>query len=155
MRSGKQTLRTPSLRNLTWTLRSLRTKRMLQVKMGMETWKWAMLRTYQKGYPSSLQSRSPPRPRRRSPGAPEDFYKTNKALNDPRIKDKARQMRLNRIKKAINDIAIKNGISLILLCAMVIKNDTYIHERQLARIAELIIDGGLFFLISLFRRQYI
>ena len=64
-------------------------------------------------------------------------------------------MRLNRIKKAINDIAIKNGISLILLCAMVIKNDTYIHERQLARIAELIIDGGLFFLISLFRRQYI
>ena len=78
----------------------------------------------------------------KKPRGPRGFYKTDKALNDPRVKDKTRQKRLKRIKKAIKDIATKNGISLILLCAMVIKNDTYIHERQLARIAELIIDGG-------------
>ena len=72
---------------------------------------------------------------------PRGFYKTDTALNDPQLQPEARKKRLRRIKKAIKVIADKNGISLILLCAMVIKNDTYIHDRQLARIADFIING--------------
>ena len=89
-----------------------------------------------------LSQMSPNKPKKKKKRrGPRGFYQVDKALNDPGLDDETRMKRLRRIRRTVAEIATKNGISLILLIGMVLKNETYIHDRQLARIADLIING--------------
>ena len=68
-------------------------------------------------------------------------YMKKDALNDPSLEESTRQKRLKRIRATLQIIANKNKLSLILLIGMVLKNETYIHDRQLARIADCILNS--------------
>ena len=64
----------------------------------------------------------------------------DKALNDPKIADSTRVARLERIRQNLEVISTRNGVSLVVLIAMVLKNETYIHDRHLARVADWILN---------------
>ena len=68
-------------------------------------------------------------------------YMKKDALNNPNLEESTRQKRLKRIRETLQIIANKNKLSLILLIGMVLKNETYLHDRQLSRIADCILSS--------------
>ena len=64
-----------------------------------------------------------------------------KALNDPKLKDQTRRKRLRRIREMLRNLADKNRLSLTVLIGMVLRNECYINNRYLARVADCIINS--------------
>ena len=62
-----------------------------------------------------------------------------KALNDPTLEDQTRRKRLRNIRTMLKDLADRNRLSLTVLIGMVLRNECYLKNRVLARVADCII----------------
>ena len=82
---------------------------------------------------SQLSSTKPERKKRRGK------YKKKQKLNDPKIDDDTRRKRMKRIKKKLQEFADEEKLSLIVIIALLLKNESYIHNRNIARVADCII----------------
>ena len=79
--------------------------------------------------------RKPERPKQRGD------YKRGSALNSPKLKRRAKVKRMMKIKKKIQAIADHEGVSILVLLGMVMKNETYSYNRKLAKLADYIIQS--------------
>ena len=75
------------------------------------------------------------RPKHRGP------YRKKKALNDSKLDPDAKRKRLETINKKIQALADNNGVSIIILLGMVLKNECWTYNRKLALVAECIINS--------------
>lgn len=66
-------------------------------------------------------------------------YKKKQKLNDPNMDAQTRRDRMKAIKEKLQEFADEEHLSLITIIALLLKNEAYIYNRHIARVADAIL----------------